>query len=266
MNTEAYAALSGYYGNYDEHARLASQHGSIEFLTTVRYVEKYLKNGMRILEIGAGTGRYSHYYARRGYEVDAVELMPHNIDEFSRHTQTGEKVRIFEGSAVDMPFIESGAYDIVLLLGPMYHLFTKEEQMAALSEAIRTAKTGGVIFAAYCGADAAIMQAGFLRRRVRQLIADKMLDPETFHTHSDPKDIFELYRRQDIDGLMTNFPVKRLHFIGTDMAGHYMRDAIDAMDRETFETYLKYHFSICERPDLVGASNHFLDVFRKEAG
>ncbi len=62
--------LAQHYGSYDEDSRLLSQHGQVEFLTTMGYVEKYLRPGMRVLEIGAGTGRYSHTLAgissRRG--------------------------------------------------------------------------------------------------------------------------------------------------------------------------------------------------------
>jgi len=72
-------ALREFYENYDEDGRLASRHGQVEYLTTMRYVKKYLRPGMRILEIGAATGRYSHTLAREGYEVDAVELLAHNI-------------------------------------------------------------------------------------------------------------------------------------------------------------------------------------------
>ena len=76
--------LIDFYKAYDEESRLQSKHGSIEFLTTMRYVERYLKPGNRILEIGAGTGRYSHALARRGYVVDAVELVEHNIKVFQK--------------------------------------------------------------------------------------------------------------------------------------------------------------------------------------
>ena len=72
--------LIDFYRHYDEDGRLASRHGSVEFLTTMHYIEKYLRPGFRILEIGAGTGRYSHALARRGYEVSAVELVEHNIE------------------------------------------------------------------------------------------------------------------------------------------------------------------------------------------
>ena len=74
--------ITDFYNHYDEDGRLALRHGSVEFLTTMRYIEKYLRPGCRVLEVGAGTGRYSHALARRGYTVDAGELVAHNIDIF----------------------------------------------------------------------------------------------------------------------------------------------------------------------------------------
>jgi len=91
-----------------------------------------------------------------------------------------------------------------------------------------------------------------------------LVDSVTFKASSDPAELFELYRKEDIDSLMSAFPVKRLHYVGTDMATNYMRAAIDEMDEELFDLYLKYHFAICERSDLVGASHHILDIFRKD--
>ena len=52
--------LVDYYNSHDEDVRLLSKHGRVEFLTTVKYIEQYLKDGMKIIEIGAATGRYTH--------------------------------------------------------------------------------------------------------------------------------------------------------------------------------------------------------------
>lgn len=255
--------LNGYYKNYDEDGRLASRHGQVEFLTTVKYVEKYLTPGASVLEIGAGTGRYSHYFARGGYTVDAVELVPHNIEIFRANTQPGEKVTVTEGNACDLSFIGDGKYDITLLLGPMYHLFTEDDKLTALAEAIRVTKRGGVIFAAYCNNDATVVQFLFVRNNIKPYMAKNMVDPVTFKCRSDPREVFELYRREEIDALMSHFDTERLHYVGTDMATNFIRTAVDAMDDETFALFLDYHFSICERPDLSGATHHMLDVFRK---
>ena len=261
---EVLKILSDYYGNYDEDRRLTSRHGSVEFLTTMRYVEKYLQPGMRVLEIGAATGRYSHTLARQGYQVDAVELVQHNIDIFKSNTLPCENVRIFQGNAKNLDILPDNAYDVTLLLGPMYHLFTVPEQLEALSEAIRVTKKGGVVFAAYCGNEATMVQYCFGRGMIREQRYKDLIDPVTFKASSDPAELFQLYRKEDIDRLMRVFPVTRLHYVGTDMATNYMRQTIDEMDNELFDLYLRYHFAICERDDLVGASHHILDIFRKD--
>ena len=260
---ETLKALTDFYSNYDEEGRLLSKHGQVEYLTTMRYIEEYLRPGMRVLEIGAGTGRYSHTLAQMGYQVDAVELIQHNIEIFKQKTQPGEKVTIRQGNAKDLSFIGDDNYDITLLLGPMYHLFTVEEQHQALSEALRVTKSGGILMAAYCGNEATMIQYFFGRGMLKEERYQRLVDPVTFKASSDPAELFELYRKEDIEALTADLDTRRLHYVGTDMATNYMRQTIDEMDEEFFEVYLRYHFAICECPDLVGASHHILDVLRK---
>lgn len=256
-------ALKNYYATHNEDARLTPKRGMVEFLTTVRYVEKYLEPGMRILEIGAGTGRYSHYFARNGYEVDAVELMECNIEVFRANTKAGEKVTVQQGDAVSLQKFASDQYDITLLLGPMYHLYIEEDRLAAMSEAIRVTKKGGILFAAYCNNDMTVYSFGFLRGAFSRGEHNDLINFETFKLSSTPEEVFALYRREDVDALMSHFDTERLHYIGTDMLTHLIAGAVDEMDEKTYELYMKYHFCICEREDMVGASSHMLDVFRK---
>lgn len=258
--------LTQYYSGYNEDGRLRSRHGMVEFLTTMRYVEKYLRPGMRIAEIGAGTGRYSHALAQRGYAVDAVELVAHNIEIFQANTRPDEPVTVCQGDATDLTMLPDNTYDITLLLGPMYHLFRVEDQRKALLEALRITKPGGIVFAAYCGNEATLIRFCFQQGHLREERYRALVDPVTFKASSEPSELFQLYRREDIDALMKGFPVARLHYVGTDMATCYIRGEVDKMDDELFDLYLNYHFAICERRDLVGMSDHILDIFRKEGG
>lgn len=257
--------LIEFYNTYDEDSRLRSRHGSVEFLTTMHYVEQYLTPKARILEIGAGTGRYSHALARQGYPVDAVELVEHNIEVFQRNTQAGEPVTISQGNALDLSAIPDNCYDITLLLGPLYHLYTPEDKRQAIREALRVTKPGGILFAAYVISDGCLLDEGFHRGNidVAEYVRTGLLDSETFAAKSEPKDLFELVRKEDIDALMSGFPVKRLHYVASDGCARLLREAIDAMDDETFRLYLKYHFVTCEREDLVGVTSHALDISRK---
>lgn len=255
--------VTSYYNNYDEEGRLLSKHGQVEFLTTMRYIERYLTPDMRILEIGSATGRYSRALAKQGYEVDAIELVQHNIDIFKSKITNDMKVSVRQGNAKDLSCFDDNTFDVTLLLGPMYHLFTEEDKIKALSEALRVTKKGGLLFTAYCISDGSVITYGFKGGNIDTLISKGLLDMETFKAFSSPEEIFELYRKEDIFQLMEHFEVTRLHYVATDLATNYMRDTVDTMDERTFELYLKYHFSICERSDMSGATHHSLDIVRK---
>lgn len=263
METNKY--IIDFYNSHDENNRLTSKHGTVEFFTTMRYIEKYISSGACILEIGAGTGRYSHALARQGYTVDAVELVTHNIEVFRKNTLPNEDITVTQGNALDLSFISDNKYDITLLLGPLYHLYNIEDKRQALREAIRVTKRGGIIFVAYVISDGSLVDAGFHRNKfnVAEYIKNGLLNPETFATKSEPKDLFELVRKEDIDELMSVFPTTRLHYVATDGYSELLRETIDNMDDDTFKLYLKYHLAICERADMVGATSHALDIFKK---
>ena len=255
--------LESYYGTRNEDGRLLSKYGKIEFLTTMRYVQRYLEPQTKILEIGAGTGRYSLALADLGYELTAVELLEKHIDIFKTNIKPEHKISLKQGNALDLSFIPDNSFDVTLLFGPMYHLYNNNDKHRALAEAVRVTKNSGLVYIAYCVQDASIIQYGFQGGHMDELFNNKSLDPDTFKVISNPDEIFELYRREDIDELMAAFNVERLHYVATDLFTQYMRNTIIAMDDHVFDIYLKYHFTICERSDMIGVTNHSLDVWRK---
>lgn len=255
--------ISAYYDAYDEEGRLGSRRGSVEYQTTMRYIQKYIHPGAKVLEIGAGTGRYSLALAQAGCCVDAVEPVASNLAKLRQKLDPHLDLRAIQADARDLSVFDANTYDAVLLLGPMYHLFTVKDQTEALVQALRVLKPGGFLYAAYCMADASIVCYGFMRGNIEKLIAQELLDPVTYQPFCRPEEIFQLYRKTQIDALIAPLPVRRLHFVGADMATRYMDSVIDGMDEAMFSRYLDYHFSICERQDLVGASHHTLDVLEK---
>lgn len=250
-----------FYKNYNEDKRLTSKSHLPEYMTTMRYIEKYLKPGSKILEIGAGTGRYSLALADKGYRVDAVELVPYNIEIMKKKVKKEHKINIYEGNACNLGFLSDNTYDIVLLLGPMYHLFTDTDKHSAISEAIRVSKAGGIIYAAYCNNDTCMYKM-FYKKRILDYLKKGLVD-ENYHAKSSPNEIFELYRKSDIDKLMENFNVTRLHFVGVDMLSDFYSNRLDRLNKKEFEEYMKFLSAICEREDLTGFSIHMLDIFRK---
>lgn len=257
--------INEYYNNYDEEGRLLSRHGQVEFLTTMKYIKECLSEmpDPKILEIGAGTGRYSVTLAKEGYPVTAVELVPHNLEILISKLDGTENITAVQGNALDLSDIPDNTFNLTLLLGPMYHLYTFEDKLKALSEAVRVTKEGGYILVAYCMNEPTILQFGFRDNNLSYIFENNML-LDGWHCKSEPKEVFELVRTEDIAALDEKLPVERIKLVATDGATRYNDELVDSMDDFTFKKWMEYHFAICERQDLIGASNHTLDILRKE--
>ncbi len=257
--------LENYYTNYDEDGRLLSNHGRVEFLTTMKYIHDIIGCGekKRILEVGAGTGRYSIALAKEGHDVDALEYTEHNLAIMNSKIDGIANIKTHRGTALDLSRFADEAFDITLVLGPMYHLYTKEEKQKTLEEAIRVTKKQGHILVAYCMNDSCVIQFVFQKGQLWNCMENHMLT-DKFDCLSEEKDLFELIRLEEIDELNAHFSnIERVKIVATDGATNYMRDCIDAMDSATFDMWMKYHLCTCERMDLIGATNHSLDILKK---
>ena len=113
--------LEAYYNKFCEEKRLTRRHGNVEFITSMRYIHKYLKElsqDAKILDIGAGTGRYSVALANEGYDVTAVELVKYNLGILK---QKNSSVKAYQGNALNLKRFAENTFDMTLLFGPMYH-------------------------------------------------------------------------------------------------------------------------------------------------
>jgi len=263
--TDTLGYLSRFYSTRcDEDKRLTTRHGQVEFLTTMRYIERYLQPGMKVLEIGAATGRYSLTLARMGYDVTAIELVQHNIDVFKKELRAGDRIDLQQGNALDLSRFADNTFDMTLLLGPMYHLYTQEDQTRALEEALRVTKPGGYLFVAYVLCDMAILESGIRGKKwFWNYLEDGHIEPHTYVCKSWPSDLFQLYRREDIEILTEALPATRLRYVATDGVAQLNKTVLAEMTPEQFEIFMKYHYFLCERPDMAGASNHSLDILAK---
>ena len=139
--------LENFYNEYDEDGRLENNClGRVEYLTTRRYLDPLLTADCKIAEIGAGTGRYSVTLAKEGYDVTAVELVQHNLDILNSKLDGSENIKTYLGNALDLNMLSDNTYDISLLLGPMYHLYSDEDKITALKEAVRITPLSACLF------------------------------------------------------------------------------------------------------------------------
>lgn len=246
------------YDIFNEDARLNhSKAARVEFLTTVHYIEKYLKKGDKILDIGAGAGEYSLYFARKGYEVSALELADANIAAFRKKLTPDDTIDLVQGNALDLSRYDDKSFDIVLLFGPLYHLKKDGDKQKCIREAKRVCKDGGKLFFAFISNDFIFLTE--LEYDFHYFsIGD--YDKETFRLHDFP---FVFHTVDAARKLLADGDVSILHEVASDGASELLAARINEMDDENYAQYLRYHFYICEKPELLGMTNHLLFVGEK---
>ena len=249
--------LITYYNKFNEEKRLNTKHGQIEFLTAMKYIKGYLKNNDKVIDIGAGTGRYSKTIQDLGYDVLAVELVKHNLRQIEK-----KGINCIQGNATNLKKIKDNEYDITLLFGPMYHLISMEEKEKALMEAKRITKPGGYIFISYCANEYAVITHGFIDNNIKESIENKLIN-EDFKITPKKDDLYSFVRLEDINYLKDKLNLKRIKILSQDGPSEYIKRTINKMTDEEFNIYLNYHFKTCERNELLGAGRHILDILQK---
>lgn len=256
--------LEQYYNKFNEEKRLNSRHGQIEFITSMKYIHEYLPKDrnneeIKILDIGAGTGRYSVALAEEGYDVTAVELVKYNLGILKKKNSS---VKAMQGNAMKLSKLKDETFDVTLLFGPMYHLFGFENKKKALDEAKRVTKKGGVILVAYCMNEYSVITYAFKEKHLKECIRENRFT-ENFRTVSSEKDLYDYMRVEEIGELAKASGLTRIKLITPDGPANYLRPVLNAMDEEEFELFIQYHLATCERQDLIGAAAHTVDILRK---
>ena len=254
--------LITYYNKFNEDKRLTHRHGIVEFNTTIKYVLDILKtlDNPKIIDVGAGTGKYSIYLNDLGYDVTAVELVKHNLMTLK---SKNKDIKSYLGNATNLSKFSDNSFDMVLLFGPLYHLITTEEKLKSLKEAKRIVKNGGYILISYYMNEYAIITHGFKDNNILSAIKNNEVD-NNFHITPKKTDLYSMVRLEDINYLKDALNLTRVKILSQDGPSDYIRKVINKMDDETFNIYLKYHLSTCERRELLGASSHVLDILKKD--
>lgn len=271
--------LEAYYNKFNEEKRFDSRHGQVEYRVSMKYIHKYLdeaaaklteaagsdceredvRGQIKLLDIGAGTGRYSVALAGEGYDVTAVELVRYNLGILKKKASS---VKAMQGNALNLKKLASDSFDVTLLFGPMYHLFGFEDKRQALHEAKRVTKPGGVILVAYCMNEYSVITYAFKERHVLECMEQKRFT-EDFQTISTPGGLYDYMRVEQINALNEAEGLERIQIISPDGPANYIRPFLNQLSEEEFEAFVCYQMAVCERADLIGAGAHTTDILRK---
>lgn len=252
--------LEKYYNKFNEDKRLLSRHGQVEFFVAFEKIKQEIvdRKNLDIIDIGAGTGRYSVALAELGHNVTAVELVNKNVSQIKLKNKN---IIAKQGNALNLKF-KDNSFDIALLFGPTYHLFTHEDKLKSILEAKRVLKKGGILFIMYLTNEYAFITYAIKEGNLQKVLSENKLDKD-FNCLTEPEDLYSYVRVEEIDKLKNDAEMERLKIVGVDGATDYIRPFINKLSDEDFEIYKKYQLSICERYELLGASSHIMDILKK---
>ena len=255
--------VTSFYGDYDEDSRVdVTRQGQLEYLTTMEYIHRHAPAGGKLLEVGAGTGRYSIALAREGYDVTAVELVEHNLSVLREKGGHLTNLMSHQGDALDLSRFPDGSFDMTLVLGPMYHLYDPGDVQTAIREAIRVTKKGCVLLFAFLSVYA-IMGTNYLQGNLQRGMKGNFT--ENFAVRHFPEQLFTGYDITEFEALFTDFPVEHLTTAAADGTLELAAKRVDfSLTDEDFPLWLRYHLATCEKRELLGHSSHLLYICRKQ--
>lgn len=250
------------YNDGGEDGRLfRSRHGQLEYITTMHYINEYAPDRAEIIEIGAGTGRYSIALAQKGHDVTAVDYIEKNLEILNNNAKDIKNLKAYQGDAVDLSRFKDNSFDMVLVLGPMYHLYSKTDVQCAIDEAIRIARPNAVLMFAFlpiCG----LMFTNYIKDEIADGIKENYDDD--FRVRHFAEQGFTGYDIEEIERLFDGKPTKMQKMVGTDSVLELVERFADLnMSDEDFDVFADYHLHICEKREIIGANNHLLYICRK---
>lgn len=255
--------VSSFYNEIDEDSRLErNRHGQMEYITTMHYINRYAKEDAKILEIGAGTGRYSIALAKAGYDVTAVELVEHNLEVLKENSVGMPNIQAYQGDALYLSCFADDTFDVTLLFGPLYHLYEKEDVQKSIDEAIRVTKPDGVILAAFLSVYA-IMFDNYLQGNLIAGIEENFT--EDYRIRHFEEQLFTGYDIVEFENLFAEKQVQYLGTVAVDSVLELAEGRSDfAMSDAEFAAFAKMQLALCEKRELLGSSSHLLYICKKK--
>lgn len=249
------AAVRAFYAEHDEDSRLEGREGWIEGQRVRRLLEPRLPIApARVLDVGGGPGAHALWLQGLGHDVRLLDVVASHVA-----TARERGIDAALGDARDLADVADDSVDVVLLLGPLYHLVEAADRGRCLAEAARVLRRDGLL------AVTAVTRVGLA---LHQLRMGTDADPDVAsavgwvlargHDPVDDEPIFHCHRLDELEGELTaaGFSVDRVH--GVEGPGWPLLDLDATPDDPTSQRVLALAEALDDDPSLVGASAHLL--------
>jgi S-adenosylmethionine-dependent methyltransferase len=241
--------------------------GRPEFLLTCRFLNRYIKSGDKVLDIGGGPGRYSLYLAGRGCDVTLFDISEGSI-KFAkeRAAENGLSIKTVCGDARYADKFIAKQYDHVLIMGPMYHLLEESDRKKAVDSGLKLLRPGGLLYVSFINMIAGMIYTMKYRPDIIADPAEMAFYDAFLENRSYAGDAFTLayFSKQDeILPFMAQFPLEKLHFFGQEGIASPCEENIMSQPKHLVDLWLDMCEKTCEREELLSWSEHLMYIGRK---
>jgi len=248
--------------------RLQKKHPYEKYITT-RMMDRYLRPGSAILDVGGGPGQYSVHYARQGHTVTLLDLSGENVRfAKAKARQYGVKITALEGNALDLSRFPGNAFDAVFLMGPLYHLMNEESRLRALREAVRVLKPGGYLFSSF------ILMFGGVIYGLRELQGTILWPGEQLFYETTAKEeslavegftyawLTTVREAKDLLASVTGLRTETV--FGQEGILAPYRNVLSRSPKKVRSAWYDYALRFCEKEDYLSHAEHLMIVSVKE--
>jgi SAM-dependent methyltransferase len=259
-----------YERNYDESQRITQGLGELEFVRTREIILRHLpQRQLRVLDVGGGTGVHARWLAEAGHEVVVVDIVPRHVEAANELNALGLSVTAQLGDARHLAHTD-GSFDVVLLLGPLYHLTDRTDRVSAFREALRVVSDGGLVFAAAISRFASLfdgLSRGFIfDPEFRTVVERDLRDGQHRNSTNQPSWFTTAYfhRPDDFEAEAVDAGVEVVELLGIEGLAAWLPQLddrwADPVERETIVASAR---AVESEAAVRGVSPHLLLVGRR---
>ena len=264
--------IVAYYERGDEIQRLSSSLGQLEEIRIRELITRHLPTAPAVVyDVGGGPGSYACWLARRGYEVHLVDPVPLHVEQAAAASQAQPDHPIAEFHVGDARHLDRAddSVDVVLMMGPLYHLTEQNERIAALQESYRILRKGGIIFAVAISRYASTLRGmtdGIMNPEYIKIVDRDLRDGQ----HRNPKEhpayftTAFLHRPEELKAEIevVGFNIEGL--FGIQGPAWLLQNLEEQWDDPNYrERLLNIARSLESEPSIIGVSTHIMAIARK---